>query len=991
MDLGVPHSRKKFSNQGVIDYFGLLGGVIVLSALILGTYVVSQRGREFATVFDIRQQASCISCDGGTCPDGWSYGSDSCAPQASCDQRKTEACASHQGGGSGSGSGSCVDCAICSPLNNEECQSGSSYKCVEEGNACGGAKVCWRPGGNACAQSSTPLPSNSGTPQNTNTCSGSYPTASCCLNKAAGAVSCEGVSGTCTKTTQNTDGTWLCSYTFAGACTAGQWDVTNCRKCNPSGSGWNYCQDDCRSDSRGCNGLAPLPSPSPSTKPKPSPSPSVKPSPSPSTKPSPSPSPKATNPPGVSCYANTYSCAQINRANATGCVSCPSMSSCCGATNATALKTICSAGKTSCSFIAGKPTTQLCNAGGTGYVSSQECGTGMTCNAVGTGCETKQTTSPSAATCYYGVSSCSTLNRAAATGCGSCPTGSASCCGAPLVLGNACTAGKTTCSSVGGKPTIQVCKSDGTGYLSSQACAVGWSCDAGGTTCAPPQKTADNGSCGTNADCQSNNCQLAPGGKICRPSGTTLIALNKELGDSCNAYTQCQSTLACIAGTCQVPPPVAQPKTVNGQLCVDNSSCQSNNCQPAPGGKYCVQAGATTTSIRQLNQSCGTSTYDGQCADSLVCSSNVCSVPAAGVSTTTANSTYLFQNPFTSNQTTNLISQTTVFGGTTTYGNTTNSAYAQGSGLYAGSCTDPFGHCIEDLGIISFGGGIAAGGAVATYPVTVPAVALFGPAVGLDLYSNRDTLADTLAFQDSQVNLPPNSYYLLKYNGWVTIRNNGVYDAHTGAYIGPESAYDNSAYVANTVVSGPSILGLSQHTSISNRTFETPLWQDLSAKNEKAVAGTTSTLAAVTASANVVHNSLTYDALTGNTYARDSPGGVSVTASENLVSSIGTMFVDDRSLETLISAEHTICFDFAITQHLLLAEQGITTQIVSSNTLDHVFLVTKINGTDYVVDPTWNIVMPLSEHQKLYNYNDLQPVDSPVAPLKAPVSTMSPQ
>ena len=36
-----------------------------------------------------------ISCPGGSCPDGWIYGPDTCAPQASCAQRATEACQNH--------------------------------------------------------------------------------------------------------------------------------------------------------------------------------------------------------------------------------------------------------------------------------------------------------------------------------------------------------------------------------------------------------------------------------------------------------------------------------------------------------------------------------------------------------------------------------------------------------------------------------------------------------------------------------------------------------------------------------------------------------------------------------------------------------------------------------------------------------------------------------------------------------------------------------
>jgi hypothetical protein len=50
-----------------------------------------------ATVTPTTTSNTCLTCTGGRCRDGWTYGSDSCARQASCAQRAAEACANHGG------------------------------------------------------------------------------------------------------------------------------------------------------------------------------------------------------------------------------------------------------------------------------------------------------------------------------------------------------------------------------------------------------------------------------------------------------------------------------------------------------------------------------------------------------------------------------------------------------------------------------------------------------------------------------------------------------------------------------------------------------------------------------------------------------------------------------------------------------------------------------------------------------------------------------
>lgn len=94
--------RKKFSNQqGIIPIPLIIGAVLIITAAAASipvTYIINQTSQ------DTRSRAG-ICCEAGSCNDGWTYGRDENAPQATCEQRQQEACANR--GGPASGGGSC--------------------------------------------------------------------------------------------------------------------------------------------------------------------------------------------------------------------------------------------------------------------------------------------------------------------------------------------------------------------------------------------------------------------------------------------------------------------------------------------------------------------------------------------------------------------------------------------------------------------------------------------------------------------------------------------------------------------------------------------------------------------------------------------------------------------------------------------------------------------------------------------------------------------
>jgi hypothetical protein len=205
------------------------------------------------------------------------------------------------------------------------------------------------------------------------------------------------------------------------------------------------------------------------------------------------------------------------------------------------------------------------------------------CKAASTSTPTPQpTASPVTAKCYWGVSSCGLLNpkRQSATGCSSCPSGQAVCCGAEV--DNRCTQGNSYCGSDG---KLRTCKTDYSGY-EIKDCAVGYTCTSGQSACQ----------------------------KIATPTPTPVPVSSCETtcqGETGSFYTNCMAT-------CQKTATLAP---INAS-CSTNADCQSNNCQTTPYGKYCMAYGQSTAVA--AGGTCGTTIYNHQCVTGYSCQSNVC-------------------------------------------------------------------------------------------------------------------------------------------------------------------------------------------------------------------------------------------------------------------------------------------------------------------------------------------------------------------------------
>jgi hypothetical protein len=105
-----------------------------------------------------------------------------------------------------------------------------------------------------------------------------------------------------------------------------------------------------------------------------------------------------------------------------------------------------------------------------------------------------------------------------------------------------------------------------------------------------------------------------------------------------------------------------------------------------------------------------------------------------------------------------------------------------------------------------------------------------------------------------------------------------------------------------------------------------------------------------------------------------SPGAVNMTS-----------LLPDTTYQTIqdkINSKATVCFDFAITENLLLASQGVNTTLSGSNTAEHAFLTVKVNNLQYVLDPTNNVVMEKGAYEQWLKFNDLAAyVNTPTVPL----------
>lgn len=151
-------------------------GVIVVSSLF--TVIGAKNYLETGQVsFDIRQRASGVSCGGGQCNDGWSFGQDCSAPQTTCSQRNQEACKDHGGIKSGGG-----------PINCGSTQTSTTQTTASQTTTAATGEIC-----NGTNTASECIGKLTGT-----SCASGL--GSCTKNGTAGGVQCGCVlrAGTCT-------------------------------------------------------------------------------------------------------------------------------------------------------------------------------------------------------------------------------------------------------------------------------------------------------------------------------------------------------------------------------------------------------------------------------------------------------------------------------------------------------------------------------------------------------------------------------------------------------------------------------------------------------------------------------------------------------------------------------------------------------------------------------------------------------------------------
>lgn len=241
-------------------------------------------------------------------------------------------------------------------------------------------------------------------------------------------------------------------------------------------------------------------------------------------------------------------------------------------------------------------------------------------------------------------------------------------------------------------------------------------------------------------------------------------------------------------------------------------------------------------------------------------------------------------------------------------------------------------------------------------------VALLTPAVTLAGYQQQSAIMATL----NQPSDP--GMYVPALDKFIKEEDNLLIDAETGSPLSEEELSNHLMYLDKRVTRTG--FPYAQYVVVTPETFQSPIWQELKTSIQSSTSNTENDIATITTA---IYEYLTYNehVLAGLQASSDDSNLVetgikSITDVSKRLADYS--FLPSRTLEDMIAGEKTICFEFAVTEHAYLASLGIESQIVRSSTLDHVFLLV---GDDIVVDPTWNLVMALDEHQDTYLYDDL--------------------
>ena len=210
--------------------------------------------------------------------------------------------------------------------------------------------------------------------------------------------------------------------------------------------------------------------------------------------------------------------------------------------------------------------------------------------------------------------------------------------------------------------------------------------------------------------------------------------------------------------------------------------------------------------------------------------------------------------------------------------------------------------------------------------------------------------------------------YIPALDKFIKEENDLLIDAETGSPLSEEELSDHLMYLDKRIAR--SGFPYTQYVVVTPETFQSPVWQELKTSIQSSTVNTENDISAIT---NAVHEYLTYNEFVLATFQAPSNDSNLVETGIKSITDVsrrlgGYSFLPSRTLEDMIAGEKTICFEFAVTEHAYLASLGIESQIVGSSTMDHVFLLV---GDDIVVDPTWNLIMTLEEHQDTHSYDDL--------------------